>query len=783
MLAPRALQVKLTMTDRALLEHIERLPHARANFKQLIRELGATGTKRTELEAALARLTARGDLLELRSGHYAVTTRSREFAVGRLNMHRDGYGFLISERPVTRIMGDIFIPPESAERAMHGDRVVARIVRVQPDGRADGEIVKVLKRAHPTVVGEFRISRRGQFVAPQDDRIRQWIEIPEGLEIPRGLPALDRIGVTAPEVDSAEELEGMIVNVELLEFPEKGTNPVGRVIEVLGRPDDFGVDVEIVIRKHHLPHQFPPEVVEQAEAIPNVITARELAGRRDFRALDIVTIDGETARDFDDAVWVDRLANGNYALQVHIADVSHYVRPGTPIDAEARLRGTSVYFPDRAVPMLPFELSTNICSLNPHVDRLVLSALLEIDRRGEVVGQEFSSGVIKSVERMTYTDVHLVLEGDAGLRDRYKPLVARFELMQELALALNRKRVRRGSIDFDLPEPLIEFDEWGAMTGVTRGPRNIAHRIIEEFMLAANEAVASHLENAGTATIYRIHEKPDPKRVMEFEEMAVQFGYSLGVGAIPVKKFGYTDRRRDGTKHRREIVMADAISSISSRNYQRLVTKIEGRPEERILSYLMLRSLKQARYSTENVGHFALAAETYTHFTSPIRRYPDLMVHRLLVGQAAGQPRESELSVLAEECSQSERRAADAERELVEWKRVKFMTERLGEVFEALVISTAKYGLFVELSELFIEGLVPIDTLPGDQYTYQEKVRKIVGKRTRREFSIGDRVCVMLDRVDANERKLQFSISEDDSGRPNSHSRRRVSHGAGKRAR
>src|SRR6185437_986649 len=279
---------------------------------------------------------------------------------------------------------------------------------IESGGRADGEIVKVLKRAHPTVVGEFRIGRRGQYVVPQDERIHHWIEIPDGMEFPPETPSMDRIGVVAPKVSGVEELVGMVVNVELLEYPEKGSSPVGRVVEILGHPDDFGVDVEIVIRKHHLPHQFPPEVVEQAQSIPNVISARELAGRRDFRALDIVTIDGETARDFDDAVWVDRLPNGHFALHVHIADVSHYVRPGTPIDAEARLRGTSVYFPDRAVPMLPFELSTNICSLVPQADRLVMSALMEIDRQGEVVAQEFTAGVIRSAERMTYTNVHLL---------------------------------------------------------------------------------------------------------------------------------------------------------------------------------------------------------------------------------------------------------------------------------------------------------------------------------------------------------------------------------------
>jgi ribonuclease R len=775
------------MTDRAILDHISSLPHARGNFKQLVREWGAKGADRDELEAALARLTARGDLLELRSGHYTVTARSREFAVGRLNMHRDGYGFLIAERPMEGITGDIFIPPNSAERAMHGDRVIVRIARIEPDGRADGEIVKILKRAHPTVVGEFRVGRRGQYVVPHDDRIHQWIDIPEGMEMPPPDAPVDRIGVTAPTVASVEELVGMVVNVELLDYEER----VGRVIEILGHPDDFGVDVEVVIRKHHLPHQFPPEVVEQAQGVPAAIGAAEMAGRRDFRGMDIVTIDGETARDFDDAVWVDKLPNGNYALHVHIADVSHYVLRGSPIDGEALLRGTSVYFPDRAVPMLPHELSTNICSLVPQQDRLVLSALLEIDHHGEVVAQEFLEGAIRSVERMTYTSVHNLLEGDAALRERYRPLVERFELMQELALVLNRKRVRRGSIDFDLPEPLIEFDQFGAMTGVTRAPRNIAHRLIEEFMLAANEAVAAHLEEHVENSIFRIHEKPDPKRVVEFEEVAAHFGYSLGVGAIPVKRFAFTDRHRDGSKKRKELMLTGPDIDISSRHYQRLVAKVEGKPEERILSYLMLRSLRQARYSVENQGHFALAARTYTHFTSPIRRYPDLMVHRLLRGLLTGRDpgfSYGDLKSIAEDCSLSERRAADAERELVEWKKVKFMAERVGQDFDALVISTAKYGLFVELADLFIEGLVPIDTLPGDEYTYQENIRKVVGRRTRREFSIGDRVRVILDRVDGNERKLQFSVWDDErkspgGRRPDSSSRGRVPHGSGRRKR
>jgi len=329
--------------------------------------------------------------------------------------------------------------------------------------------------------------------------------------------------------------------------------------------------------------------------------------------------------------------------------------------------------------------------------------------------------------------------------------------------------VKRGSIDFDLPEPLIEFDQWGMMVGVSRAPRNIAHRIIEEFMLAANEAVASHLEAAGQGALYRIHEPPDPQRVLEFEEAAVHFGYSLGIGALPVKKFANVQRTRDGRKLRRDVVLADSSVKVSPRQYQKLTAKLEGRPEERILNYLMLRSLKQARYSAENAGHFALAAGTYTHFTSPIRRYPDLMVHRLLKANlSGGRPViPAELAAIAEECSQSERRAAEAERELVEWKKAKFMAERLGEEFNALIISTTRFGLFVELENLFIEGLVPIDTLPGDRYLYHENARKIVGQRTRREFSIGDPVRVALDRVDALERKLQFSLVEPEAKRRN----------------
>ncbi len=751
-----------------LLDHIRKLPHARATYKQLVRELKLQGENRDALEEALDKLTEKGTLVELRSGRFIATGANSEYLAGRLSIHRDGFGFLVPDHPAPeRLRGDVFLPPQQAAKGMHGDRALVHVTRFGGEGRAEGEIIRILRRAHMTMVGEFRVRRSGNFVAPSDDRLQQWITIPEGLERPARDASVDRVGGALPRpIATAEDLDGMIVNVEILEFPENGDGAVGRVTEVLGYPDDFGVDVEIIIRKHHLPHEFPEAVIQQARQISHELDPAELERRRDFRGLDIVTIDGETARDFDDAVWVDHLPNGHYALQVHIADVSQYVQPGSPIDFEAQMRGTSVYFPDRAVPMLPIELSTDICSLRPQEDRLVLSALLEIDGQGDIVSQDFTRGVIRSLERMTYTDVFRVLEGDPAMRERYSGLADRFELMRELALILNRKRTRRGSIDFDLPETNIELDLSGQMIGVTKGERNIAHRLIEEFMLAANEAVAGHLEAAVIPSLYRIHEPPDGKRLMDFEEIAAHFGYSLGIGAIPVKKYTVADRRPQrkgaGRTPRREIVIPQEVD-ISSRNYQRLVAKIAGRPEERILSYLMLRSLKQARYSNRNEGHFALAAAAYTHFTSPIRRYPDLVVHRILAHTFDTQEAlldDARLREIGEDTSFTERRAADAERELIEWKKVKFMEERVGEEFDALIISTTKHGFFVELTELFVEGLVPIDTLGQDFFRYHENGRQIIGERTRKTYAIGDRVRVWLDRADTVEKKLQFALVE-----------------------
>lgn len=748
--------------DEQILARLESLPHGRSTAKTLLRELRLRShEERRALDDAVTRLLDRGRLIELRGGQFVLPGRTRDYAIGRLNMHRDGYGFVIPDTPPPGLDGDVFIPPRRTAHAMHGDRVLARISRFDPTGRAEGEVERVLGRAHPTIVGEFRYHRRGCFVIPHDRRIQNEVLIPEGMELPPPEANPDRIGASAKPPESAKDLDRLIVNVELLDYPERdSTEAIGRVIEVLGHPDDFGVDVEVTIRKHHLPHRFPAEVLEQAQSVPGIIRAGELEHRRDFRSEECVTIDGETARDFDDAVWVDRTPEGHFRLHVHIADVSHYVHPGTPIDREAFLRGTSVYFPDRAVPMLPLELSTEICSLKPHVERLAMSALLTIDHRGDVVKQEFCRSIIRSAARMTYTEVHAILEGDEAQRARHQALAPRFELMKELALILNRKRTRRGSIDFDLPEPIIIFDDKGMMISVARAPRNIAHRIIEEFMLAANEAVSAHLEAHLDESVFRIHETPDPKRVAEFEETAARFGFSLGIGAVPGKRFRNVTHTSLGQKHRRDITITDPSLKVTARMYQKLVSQIEGRPEERIVSYLMLRSLKQARYSNKNFGHFALAAESYTHFTSPIRRYPDLLVHRLLGSLLDGRPvRLASLDAITAHCSDTERRAAEAERELMEWKKVKFMAERIGDEFPALVISITRFGFFVELDELYVEGLVPIDTLPGERWSYQENARVLRADRSRKEIAAGDRLTVRLDRVDWMERKLVFSLA------------------------
>jgi ribonuclease R len=886
-------------SDRELIRLIERSPSHRAGYKQLIRELGlGGGRERRLLLEQLARITLRGDLVKLDTGFWALPhatpektarvrpepaahdtapqriTRDRLIA-GKLDLHRDGFGFVRPNGSTAR-EDDLFIPPFELNGAMQGDEVLVDEAPPGRDGRRSGRILRILTRRNPTVVGIFHYARpqgrRGHefqpystanynYVTPLDERMTQHILIPDGPDghiiLPPPTTEHRVLGEEAQQrltphldPDKHDPLEGLAVDIEITDFPSVSKPARGRILEILGHPDDFGVDVEIVIRKHHLPYAFPANVLaetaDSAARTVDTLSDEELALRHDFRGLPIVTIDGETARDFDDAVHVQKLPNGNWQLQVHIADVSAYVLPGTALDLEARLRGTSVYFPDRAVPMLPPSLSSGMCSLRPNEDRLVLSCVAEIDNDGEVAEFQLCEGIIRSAARMTYTQVQKIIDGDPETRAAFIQLVPAFDQMHELALLLNQKRHRRGSIDFDLPEPVIQFDPQGNMAAITRSERGWSNRLIEEFMLTANECVAHWLEaqtllssfagGGGSASvlsgsIYRIHELPDPKRILDFEETAATYGQTLGFSSLPVKKFTMKSDRRSSRSNAdryggsaRAPQTHDVPESIpvTPQMYQRLTAKIAGTPEERILSFLMLRSLKQARYSEKNEGHFALASPSYTHFTSPIRRYPDLIVHRLLRAALrsgavptggpilstdpqpwsskrtpkAGHPERSakhgvegprsslprheiadhsavdafhlpleELSAIALESSQAERRADEAERELMEWKKIKFMQDRVGEDFHATILSCTKYGFFVELDELFIEGLVPIQTISDslpfgsqERFVFRDTDRAIVGTTSGRVFKLGQRVHVLLDRIDRPARRLQFAL-------------------------
>ncbi len=780
------------MDAEAVLEYVSQQPHGRTGFRTLARHFAVRGQERRTLQLSLRQLVSEGRLVEFRRGSYAVPGGSSEYASGVVILHRDGYGFVVPDHRLDGVEGDIYVSRKSLAGAMHADRVLVQLGRIA-DGRVEGVVQRILKRGQAHVVGQFHFSKRGSWVAPHDDRLRDHIGINQGEELPPPDPTSDRLGnVSPPAVAGPEDLDGWIVYVEVAEFPTRTQGARGRVIEVLGRPEDFGVDVEVIIRKFHLPYRFPSPALEETGRFSEAIDEKEGQRRRDFRDFDVVTIDGESARDFDDAVWVDRLGNDNFALHVHIADVSHYVHSGSALDEEARLRGTSTYFPDRAVPMLPAELSTGICSLNPRVDRLTLSALLEIDNRGETVGVEFCRGIIRSAERMSYTNVNLVLEENPQQTSRYQRLVARFRLMEELATILQRRRERRGSIDFDLPEAVIEFDKSGMMTGVTRAERNTAHRIIEEFMLAANEAVARHLEQRDVPALYRVHEKPDPRRLLDFEQLLSTFGYSLGVDVL-VRPFSHTRRHRDGSKTRHEVHVPEGGADVSPKHYQKLIAQLEGKPEERILNYLMLRSLKQAQYSETNRGHFALATPCYTHFTSPIRRYPDLVVHRILksvLDQEESQPAEDPasnrpptegaLAQIAKESSFTERRAADAERALMDWKKARFMEQRLGDEFDAIVVSVTRYGLFVELLDLFVEGFVPIESFQDESYYYRENVQALIGRRSKRRFGLGDRLRVRADRISWDRMRAEFSWVDGDPGAKKAKpGRRKRKHGRG----
>jgi ribonuclease R len=695
----------------------ERVPHP-ASARELAQVLRIPREERASFKRHLKSLAESGELLQIRGNRFGLPEKM-DLVVGRLHTNPGGFGFVVPEHSPDGERKDIYIAASNLTEAMHGDRVVARVERQTAKG-LEGRIIRILERSQASIVGRFEVDGEGLgYVVPFDRRVLTDVHVPTG------------------QWSAAEP--GEMVLVEITRWPTATRGPVGRVTEVLGRIDEPGVDTQIIIRKFGIPDAHSEESVEEARRIGGVVKEKDIRGRTDFRPVTTVTIDGEHARDFDDAITIERLKNGNYWLGVHIADVSHYVKEGSALDEEAYERGTSVYFTERAVHMFPAELATGLCSLNPHVDRLVQSCLMEVDRRGAVLRYEMHDGVINSNARMTYTAVNaIVAEHDAATIAEYRELAPMFEMMRELFEILHQRRRRRGSIDFDLPEAEVILTEFGQIEAIIASERNIAHRIIEEFMLLANETVAAHLVEHDVPSLHRVHEPPDVKKVADFEAFISTLGYSLGGGATPRPK-----------------------------HFQKLIDRMHGKPEERPIAALMLRTMQKARYDVANLGHFGLAAEHYTHFTSPIRRYPDLVVHRMLresrhgkIAPARREELEDDLPEAARHTSEMERRSDEAERELLQWKKVRFMADKVGDEFAGYITGVAPYGLFIELIEHYVEGMVHVSSMADDYYRFVEQQHVLRGENTKKEYRLGDKVDVQVVRVDMERRQVDLGLVE-----------------------
>jgi ribonuclease R len=680
--------------------------------RELIRRLDLPKGGRQDLKPVLRQLLTDGEILKIRGGRVGLASHMN-LVVGLLNCNRGGFGFVVPDKrgPDQK---DVYISGANMKEALHGDRVVARVERASPKG-PEGRIIRVLERGIQRIVGRYEEDGRfGGHVVPFDKRVLHELFIPPS--------------------DNMDAKPGEMVSAEITRPPTATRNPSGRILAVLGRLEDPGVDLKVIMAKYDLPDAFPAEVEAEAEGVPKTLAEEDLRGRTDFRNWPTVTVDPETARDHDDAISLDQLPNGRWRLGVHIADVAHYVRPGTLLDQEAYLRGTSVYFPDRVVPMLPHALSSHMCSLIDNADRLVQTVILELDAQGRVEKTEFHDGVIRSAARMSYQQVQKIVEGDAPLREQFAPLVPLFERMDALAKVMHKLRYERGSLDFDLPEPKLVLNAAGEMTAIIATERLDSMRVIEEFMLAANEAVAAELATSDVPALYRVHEAPDPERVEEFCELVASLGYR-----VPTN-----------------------VEEIRPQDFQLVLRQIAGKPEEKLVSYLLLRTMKLARYQEENLGHFGLAAKMYSHFTSPIRRYPDLVVHRALRAwrhRAVVDPGlEAKLPEMALHLSTMERRADEAERELTEWKKVRFMADKIGERFTGYLTGVQSFGLFVELEEVFVQGLVHVSTMTDDYYLFDERAHALKGETTGKVYRLGDKIEVQVARVDLERRQIDFVL-------------------------
>ncbi len=698
-------------------------------LKELAAVLEIPRPEQRTLERLLRDLLREGEIVQTQHRRYGLPSRMN-LVTGRIQGHPEGYGFLIPDEPGE---ADIYIPARKMREAMHRDRVIVR-VEGENRGRREGALVRVLERAYRQVVGRYETGRRFGFVRPTDRRLWHEIAIPMG--------------------DDAGARPGQLVVAEITGYPSATRQPEGRVARILGDALDPRLDTEMVVEEFGLPREFPPAALAKAEALPDKITDKMSSGRRDLRHVPFVTIDGERARDHDDAVAIEPLVEPKasnkggeregFRLWVAIADVGAYVPWETPLDLEARRRGNSVYFPDLVLPMFPERLSNNLCSLRPNEDRLALIAEITFDAQGARTGYRLYEGVIRSRERMTYTAVQDVLEGKPEAVKRYRDLAPHFRRMEHLCRLLYAKRMARGSLDFDLPEAEIVVDLAGETTEILRELRKISHRIVEEFMLAANETVAEHLHQLGIPIPYRIHEDPDPDKIVEFNEFLRAFGLSI-----------------------------PGVPTVRPKALQGLLETVRGRPEERLINHLLLRSMRQARYSHEPAGHFGLAAWRYTHFTSPIRRYADLIIHRALKDSLHGPfPADRKewlrhsLPSICRQISDTERVASDAEREVADLKQARFMADKIGEEYDGFITGVTAYGLYIELADIFVEGLVHVRSMHDDYYRYIERQHALIGERTHKAYRLGDRVRVRVESVDMVRRQVDFSLADLEPPRP-----------------